>query len=482
MGCLEKAGAASKRQVGAIALRQQGSIFFRLIIPLGVTLLFAMLAAWVIAVQLLTNAIDRRLDDQLDHATAVLADGPFPFSLELIRRIDRLIEARIALLDDAGRVQLSTMPEPDDQTLADLAPDIASVTGGQIALTTREIDGVAWRVAVRPLSMARDSRYQYVVAAASLAGSRQAAKDAALLLGTAMLVATFVLAWFGIYFTRSITRPISDLANMADRIADGERDITSEFAAMNEIGLLARALNGMAGRLKQYEEEISRQSHLAGLGDLAARLAHEIRNPLTSIKMQLQLLEESVQQSDADRVRTLLNEIRRMELIVETALTLGAPLELQLSDVQPGAIIEDLADLLTPGLEHKGIDLQTNVLRSAAINADPDRLKQALLNLINNAADELAGGGIIRVTGGPGEDSNTFEISVADSGSGYSPDTGDRARNKPFGLGLGLTISREIVELHGGELIQSTSEELGGAKFTICLHASILDDPGKASG
>jgi signal transduction histidine kinase len=439
-----------------------------------------MLVAWAIAVQLLTSTIDRRLDEQLDNATAILANGEFPFSIDLIRRLDRLIEARIALLDAAGNIQLSTLDASDSDAIVELLRNRPDQPDGQVALISGNLGETAWRVAVRPLSTERDSRFHFVVAAASLAEPRQAAQDAAILLATAMFLATLILAWIGVYFTRSITRPVSELASMADRIADGERDISSDISANNEIGLLARALNGMASRLRQYEEELARQSHLAGLGDLAARLAHEIRNPLTAIKMQLQLLEESVEPSDANRVRTLLNEIRRMELIVETALTLGAPLVLHRSRVQPGKLVEELAELLSPGLNHRDIELQASVLSPAAINADPDRLKQALLNLINNAADELADGGSIRVDASFDEDGEYYEISVADSGRGYSPDAEDRARRKPFGLGLGLTICKEIVELHDGKLIQSESEELGGAKFTIRLHGPILNDSGQA--
>ena len=150
-----------------------------------------------------------------------------------------------------------------------------------------------------------------------------------------MLFATILLAWFGHYFTRGISRPVSDLASMADRIADGERDISSDYTANNEVGQLAGALNGMAQRLTVYESKLARQSHLEGLGDLAARMAHEVRNPLTALKMQLQLLQERVPRDEGERVSRLLDEIRRMELIVDSALTLGAPLQLNRSQVNP---------------------------------------------------------------------------------------------------------------------------------------------------
>ena len=450
------------------------SIYFRLIIPLSMTLLLAMLAAWAIAVQVLTNTIDRRLDEQLTHATAILADGEFPFSPDLISRVDRLIEARIALLDKSGAIRLSTANGAANEALATLAQQMPDMEADQSALLTSEAAGNAWRIAVRPLPPERDSRFHYVVAAASLAETRQAAWDAAMLLGAAMLFAAVLLAWFGNFFTRGITGPVSDLARMADRIADGERDISTSFTANNEIGLLARALNGMTKRLTEYESELAHQSRLSGLGDLAARLAHEIRNPLTAIKMQLQLLEESVPEEDVGRVQTLLNEIRRMELIVDSALTLAAPLVLHRRDLQPGALIVELAELLKPALSHRNIELQTSVDQSPSISADADRLKQVLLNLINNAADVLGDGGIIRVSAGTVEDGNTVEISVEDSGPGMPPEAEGPERSKPLGLGLGLTICREIVEQHGGELLQSDSSELGGARFAIRLRTLII--------
>ncbi len=456
-------------------VRRLSSIYFRLVIPLGITLLLAMLAAWAIAVQLLTDTINRRLDVQLDHATAILADGEFPFSLELISRFDQLIEARIVLLDESGTIKLSTTTADGNRALATLSDRISDIGDRPFMLLTSEAGDNAWRIAVRRLSRQRDSRFHYVVAAASLDQTRQAAANAASLLGAAMLFATILLAWFGHYFTRGITGPVSDLASMADRIADGERDISSDYAANNEIGLLARALNGMTRRLAEYESELARQSHLAGLGDLAARLAHEVRNPLTALKMQLQLLQESVADDEADRVARLLDEIRRMELMVDSALTLGAPLVLNRSDVDPGTVIGELAKLLQPALSHRNIDLQTVVNHSRNIDADPDRLRQVLLNLINNAADELPEGGVIRVSSCVIEEDNIVELIVEDSGPGMPPEAAGQGRRKPFGLGLGLTICHEIVELHGGDLKHGASSELGGARFTIRLHVPIIE-------
>ncbi len=377
-----------------------------------------MLASWAIAVHLLTNTIDRRLDDQLDHATAILAEGEFPFSPELIGRLDRLIEARIILLDASRSVALSTTDGPANDALDDFAAVTESIDAAM--LYTAKAGNSTWRISVRPLTLARDARFAYVAAVASLDESRKAARDAAMLLGAAMLIVMLVLAWVGNYFT-----------------------------------------------------DLTKQARLAGLGDLSARIAHEIRNPLTAIKMQLQLLEKKVAPDDVQRVGKVLSEIRRMEMIVESALTLGAPLSLHKQTFRLDALIDDLADLLRPALQHRSINLETDTAFRGQIDSDPDRLRQALINLVNNAADALQDGGTIEI--GCSVDQDVASISIEDSGPGLPDRAADEESDKPFSLGLGLSICREIVDLHGGELTSDSSPTLGGARFTIRLPVPIID-------
>lgn len=400
-------------------MRKTENIYARLIIPLGLTLLLAMIAVWAIAVKLLTDTIDRRLDDQLDHATEILATGEFPFSPELIVRLDRLIEARIALLDRNGEVALSTTDGAAHDALQAIAVDLA--VNEPAGIITSQYGGGTWRIAIRPLQLGRDSRFAYVAAIASTDESRRAASDAAKLLGIAMFFVTALLAWVGHRFT------------------------------------------GLA-----------KQSRLTGLGELSSRIAHEIRNPLTAIKMQLQLIEEKATEDDAPRISRLLNEIRRMETMVESALTVGSPQNLRIENVRPEVLINELADLLRPSLAHRGIDLQVDTEGAVQIDADADRLKQALLNLINNAADELDAGGTIRITANTESRGDTIDIAVSDSGPGFAQDVSSESQ-KPFGLGLGLTICREIAAKHGGQLLTGRSTTLGGAQFTLRLPVRILN-------
>ena len=458
---------------GCAVFQQLNSLYLRLLLPLGGTALVAMAIAWAIALGQLTRAIEARLDAQLRNATAILAEGTFPFSEDLVGRLDRLIAARILLLDEAGRIGLSTGGEAVNRALADAGLPGGDAAGDAPRFVTIESGGLAWRAAVRPLPPARDDRFRYVVAASSLAETRRVANEAALLLGGAMLLAAVVLAFLGSFFTRSITRPVAELAGMANQIAEGRRDIEVEVAERNEIGVLAQALNDMSARLADYEQELAERSRLAGLGDLAARMAHEVRNPLTAMKMQLELLQDRVGDADRPRVGAVLDEVRRLELIVSSTLALGGAGAGNPVPTDLAALVREVSALLQPSLAHRKIDLACELDRLPPAAVDPDQVKQVLLNLVNNAADALPGGGRIRVSARGGDGADAVRVTVEDSGPGL-PDAGEPRARKPLGLGVGLTISEEIARRHGGRLERGRSEALGGARFTLHLPLSIM--------
>jgi signal transduction histidine kinase len=162
-----------------------------------------------------------------------------------------------------------------------------------------------------------------------------------------------------------------------------------------------------------------------------------------------------------------------MEIIVESALS--APLNLVMSTVQPDILIADLGELLQPSLAHRDIALEVAAGCPVSIEADADRLRQALINLVNNAADALEASGVVRLGASADPDGGFINIFVEDSGPGLPEGQAESESSKPFGLGLGLTICREIAAHHGGELIASRSEDLGGARFTLRLPVPIID-------
>jgi two-component system sensor histidine kinase HydH len=272
---------------------------------------------------------------------------------------------------------------------------------------------------------------------------------------------------------------------MAERIADGDREVRAAIKPADELGALGAALNRMAERLAAYEHEIAEQNRLSALGEMAARIAHEIRNPLMAIKLHLELLQESVTGPDRDRVARLLEEIRRLELIVSSSLSMVRPASLKLTETDLNDIIDSVAGLMNRQLEHHGIELLFDRGNLPPIPLDAASVKQVLLNLINNAVANLPGGGTIRMSSTMAPDERYVLLRVEDTGPGicesewktiFSGPRQSRSREEITGsLGLGLIVCQELIELHGGHINVDRAPILGGARFSIYFPLSPPD-------
>lgn len=412
----------------------------------------AMLLAWAGAVFLYSSALERRATAQLANAAEILARGNLPLSPDLLARLGELQGAEYLLANHGGIIVYSTW-EPVPAELRGL-PRVAADQRVTIA-------AVPWIVVARDLRNNQDSRYAWVIAATSLADTRVAARRAALALAGVLLLALVVLSLILRRLVHGVTEPLSQLAAAAHDIAAGRRDVRVKVRRDDEVGRLGAALNNMSARLSEYEKALAERSRNAALGELSARIAHEIRNPLTGIKMHLQLLAES-NSDDRPRIEQLLAEVRRLELIANATLALGRDAALQLERLDLSALARDVSELMTPAFAHRGIALELHAPAPVPLTADGAQLRQALLNLLVNAADAMPGGGRIRVSVAMHDD--RARLVVEDSGPGINaaPPSG-----KSLGLGLGLPLCREIVARHQGELRTSASEALAGACFTI---------------
>ena len=308
------------------------SLYWRLTLALLGPLLLAMLAAWAIGVGIVTQALEQRVERQSRNAATVLAAWGLPYTPELLRRLASLQQADFVLLDRDGRVALSTSPDVDAALAA--LPERRTVRPGGTGDSFRLADPVPSVAVYQPISASHDPRYSALVAVTSLEDATTAARRAALWLGLAMLTAAALLAALLLSLVRSITRPLSELSALADRIATGERSERVHLPRPDEIGALAESLNSMMARLAEYESRLASRSRLAALGDMSARLAHEIRNPLTGIKLHLQLLAERAAPRELPRLQQLLGEVQRLELLVSPTLMLGAEQPLALAPVE----------------------------------------------------------------------------------------------------------------------------------------------------
>lgn len=249
----------------------------------------------------------------------------------------------------------------------------------------------------------------------------------------------------------------------------------------NHIGLLVE-------RLQQRELEILRAEQLAALGQLSAGIAHELRNPLMPIKT---LVQAAIERDDGSglqgkQLHVVDQEIARMEQSIQTFLEFGRPPTLEKRHCDLREIVGQTAALVSGQAARQRVDLRHDVPpESIVVNADEAHLRQVLLNVLLNALDELADGGEIRVSLARSHEMPTPDapenmiladaaiICVSDTGPGLSPAV-LAAPFEPFvttkttGTGLGLTVTRRIVEAHGG-VITAANQPEGGAIFTIYL-------------
>ncbi len=205
-------------------------------------------------------------------------------------------------------------------------------------------------------------------------------------------------------------------------------------------------------------------------------MAHDIRNPLSAIKMQAQLLRTKLKPGEHDRetLNTVLREIDRVEWVVKGLLDLASPGELHLEPGDINEVLGEALQLTEAKLKHFKIAVQGRFDAAVLpVLLDADRLKQALLNLILNAADAMPNGGTLRVTTGSGSDDSTVTIEICDDGVGLAPNAGDKIfdpfyTTKREGVGLGLVNTKSIVERHGGT-IRLTARNGKGTRAVITL-------------
>jgi len=239
--------------------------------------------------------------------------------------------------------------------------------------------------------------------------------------------------------------------------------------------VLALAIERKRHEQEQRERDLLRSDQMATVGQVAASVAHELRNPLTSVKglVQVNLKEARARGLPAEDLRVIEQEIRRMERTLQAFLDFARPPRPERHRMNLLPLIEQTLALVRGRIEKRKVTLQ--VLRPAApvvVEGDADQLQQLLLNLALNALDVLPRGGSLEIELRIPHQ-GWIELRVSDSGPGIAPSLLPRVfepfvSGKESGLGLGLTVSRRIAEDHGGDLLASNRPE-GGACFLLRL-------------
>ena len=374
-----------------------------------------------------------------------------------------------------GRVLASSSPSPDPTALVrvrpkgDFAPLAVVVRGEPRYLDVAEPIGGGLGVVQVGLDMG-------VI--------QSTRRRVTTLLETLALAVMIVGVISALVVGRSISRPIDGLIAAADRFDPTKEAHAIEPGTNDEVGDLTVRFNGMMARLKvAHDEQVrARQKdieteRMAALGVLVAGVAHEVNNPLVGMKNCLRRLQRDdlVPPPKRQEYLELMEEgLERIEDVMRHLLDFGRPRPLDLKEVGAQEIVRDGTSLLRPLLARRHIQLHVED-STVCVIADRKQAAQALLNLLLNAIHVTRDGGEIRVR--IRQRRGFCGLAIEDEGPGIPPEIRDRVllpffSTKPEGegTGLGLSVTRSIVEAHGGELALEFPER--GTVATIWLRSA----------
>jgi len=283
----------------------------------------------------------------------------------------------------------------------------------------------------------------------------------------------------GAVLVSGLSRPLHLLLESTRKLQRGDLDYRVS-GLKHEFGELEVAFNEMAASLKQQMSRMQRTEQMVVAGQLAAGLAHEIRNPLGGIKVAMQVLSAESRLSEADRrvLRSVAKEVVHVESLMTQFLHFARPAKPKLEQVDVNQVVE-----LTLGFykmsQQTPRDLPTPIRLAKELQpvpetlADPAQLQQVLLNLVLNAAEAMPGGGVLEVRTHLGERGDAVEIEVSDTGRGIAAEHLAKLfqpffTTKPKGTGLGLATSKQLIDQHGGSIAVSPNPG-GGTTFRIQL-------------
>jgi two-component system NtrC family sensor kinase len=274
-------------------------------------------------------------------------------------------------------------------------------------------------------------------------------------------------------------RPLNVLREHARQIAGGDYAKRTGIASRDEIGDLAREFDAMAAAIEEREHRLIRSERLATVGRMASHITHEIRNPLASLGLNVELLADEVGADNADArkiVTSIGNEIDRLSEITETYLRFVRLPKPKLEREDLGAIATSVLEFSRGELKLAGIALDIRIEPDLPeVAADESQLRQALLNLVRNAQEAMAGGGRIQIDVGRTPDGQV-RLVLADSGPGIPPENLANIfepffSTKAKGTGLGLALVQQIIAEHGGR-VEVDCPPSGGTRFTLVLPAA----------
>lgn len=354
-----------------------------------------------LTVWLTTRTLEGRVQEELRHTSRLLGGSGFPLSDPALKRVAEYIEAEVVVLDAAGHLVASSQRlslSPSDCAL------LAALPPGGAQVSRASLGGELLTVGAAPLPPGP---------ALGARGGR-------------------------LYVLYS-----------GDLVAAEARRAWAPLLGVGAVGLL------LAAGLGVWLERRVRAAQTAALVGLLASVAHEVRNPLGGIRTLASGLARRQPEGEREELELIASEAERLAHLADSLRAIGLPVRTQRRPCDPAEVVRSALRLCAGQLEHQRVRAQLDLGPPVVVQADPDQVRQVILNLVLNAADAQPLGGEVRLVGRVV--AQRWELSVEDEGPGVDPALRRRlfepfVSGKAKGLGVGLYLSRRLVEANGGAL------------------------------
>jgi len=410
---------------------------------------------WIVTARRVRPRIFETLREEAERGLAV--QDPGGLRAHVIAETERL-ESDLAAGEEPFNQLFQALEAGDDARAEELRDQLVAV----------ETEGA------RRLRDLRD-RVSGQMTALTEAAQRREVRSVQLLVGLSLI--TLVVGLVTSLHARRVLRPLTAVTQRARAVAEGDLAPREIARTDDEIGELAQTFEDMVAAIRKARAEVVQAERLATIGKMAAHITHEVRNPLSSISLNLEMLEEELVELGPDLeskqlVAAIRGEVERLSRTAEQYLAAVREPHLELEREDLGALARECHAFVRIELERAGLNSEVEVEEGLpAVDVDEGQIRQALVNLVRNAREALDEGGTVRLL--VSRQGDHVRLRVEDDGPGI-PDDVRASIFDPFyttkrhGTGLGLAVTRSIVEAHHGR-IACRARPGGGTIFDIEL-------------
>lgn len=451
---------------------------YQIMVPMAAVMLLAVILVEGVGALLAVHDTEAQIAAQIHEVARIAAAANFPLSAPVLRQMKALSGAELVVVNERGDAIASSGIKDDMRRVPrEITPleSAALLQGARVELPSgRYFHSV---IALTKVGDGKSRLHIFFPEQEYMRAWQREVFPPLVFIAVALPVVLLISHWTASRIAGRVDR----LHRQVDRIADGDFEQFSLPEGNDEIRSLAVAVNRMAGMLASYELEVRKTERMRTLAHLGGGIAHQLRNSATGCAMAVDLhAEECPQGGSSETLRVAKRQLRLMEQYIQRFLQLGKSSESQsFVPVDLAQLVDDLLPLVEPSARHAGVELEWRRGTAAAIvSGNAERIGQTVINLLVNAIEaaaenETKGRAAARVCIELSCTSpERLVLSVADTGSGPAADVQQTlfdpfVTSKPDGVGLGLSVAREVVEEHGGRIAWRRDEDL--TCFTIEL-------------